>query len=74
MLLLFSPDVIGQIDDGCEGELDSVASRKIVGLRVLVYRVEETAKALRCGGAPVIRRTAKIVAETVVCLSLFSNQ
>jgi hypothetical protein len=51
--------------------LDSAVSRKIIGMRVIVYRLEETAKG---GGAPVINRTAILIAETVVCLSLFSNQ
>lgn len=55
-------------------DLDSAISRKIIGMRVIVYRLEETAKVLQRGGAPVINRTAKLIAEAVVCLSLFSNQ
>ena len=46
-------------------DLDSAVSRKIIGMRVIVYGLEETAN---------INRTAKLIAEAVVCLSLFSNQ
>lgn len=55
-------------------DLDSIVSRKIIGMKVLLYQLEETAKVLRGGGAPVINRTAKLIVETVVCLLVFSNQ
>jgi len=55
-------------------DLDSAASRKIIGMRVIMYGLEETAQVLQRGASPVITRTAKLIAEAVVCLSLFSNQ
>ena len=68
MLLLFSPDVIGEMFHRSQDRPRFSGISKIIGMRVLMYGLEETAEVLQRGGAPVINRTAKLIAEAVVCV------
>jgi len=58
---------------GVKIDIDSVCTRNIVGLWVTVFGLVEQEKHLRQPGQPTIVRTAKMITQQVLCLSMFSN-
>ena len=55
-------------------DIDSVVTRNVIGLRVILFGLVEEEKQLRRPGQSVIVRTTKIIQQQVLCLSMFSNQ